>query len=186
MIKRIILLSILLSPVVAWALYKPMRVLSPELNGITCINKEICIEEKEKTNKATSLYNNALSYVNSSVGQIKKNPRVTFCSSELCYQSFGFRAPAKATTVGISGIVISPRGWNMHFMRHEMIHHLQSERLGVVQQYLKPEWFKEGMAYSLSQEPRKLTEPWNTYQIKFESWLANINNKSFWEEAEKL
>ncbi len=176
----------LLSPIAAWALYKPMRVLSPQLNGITCTSNTTCIENKEEIDEAMSLYNEALAFVNSSVGIIKKNPRVTFCSSEQCYNSFGFYAPAKATTVGISGIVISPRGWNKYFMRHEIIHHLQSERLGIIGQYLAPEWFKEGMPYLLSEDPQSLKEPWATYKKEFKEWYHKINKEELWVYAKEL
>ena len=133
MFKKVLLISLTLLPIASWALYKPMRVLSPELNGITCANDYICIENHEKLNEATLLYNNAILFVNTSVGKVKNKPRITFCSSEKCYNSFGFHAPAKATTVGISEIIVSPRGWNDYFLRHEIIHHLQSEKLGVIQ-----------------------------------------------------
>ena len=186
MFKKTLLISLTLLPIASWALYKPMRVLSPELNGITCINDNICIEDSKKINEASLLYKNALLFVNSYVSKIKNNPRITFCSSEKCYNSFGFHAPAKATTVGVSGIVISPRGWNKHFLQHEIIHHLQSEKLGVMKQFLSPEWFKEGMAYSFSKDTRKLKEPWENYKIKFNNWYNEINKDKLWEHAEKL
>ncbi|MFK5914689.1 MAG: hypothetical protein QM484_09950 [Woeseiaceae bacterium] len=186
MYKKALLIIVALSPLASWALYKPMRVLSPELNGITCTKNNICIENTDRLSEATSLYNNALLFVNSSVENIKNKPRITFCSSEKCYNSFGFHAPAKATTVGISGIVVSPRGWNEYFIRHEIIHHLQSEKLGVFNQLLSPIWFKEGMAYSLSEDTQQLLEPWESHKNKFNNWYSNINKDEIWTHAKKL
>lgn len=48
-----------------------------------------------------------------------------------------------------------PRGWEPHFVRHEMIHHLQAERLSTLTLLLKPRWFVEGMACALSDDPRE-------------------------------
>ena len=37
---------------------------------------------------------------------------------------------------------------------------------------LKPVWFREGMAYSLSEDPRRpLTEPVQEYRSRFEDWF---------------
>jgi len=186
MLKRIALIGLLIVPVGAWAFYKPVRVLAPEMNGVSCINDEICVEDIAKFEKASALYKKALIFVNSSVGEIANNPRTVFCSSESCFESFGFHSPAKAKTIGVYGIVVGPHGWNEFFMRHEMIHHLQTERLGVLVQWQSPKWFKEGMAYSLSEEPRKLKEPWASYRVKFENWHRGTEKKSFWDKAKNL
>ena len=72
-------------------------------------------------------------------------------------------------------------------MRYEMIHHLQAERLGVVRQWLLPDWFTEGMAYSLSEDPRPLvSEPRKGYRQKFERWYQSVGKERLWTEASKL
>lgn len=120
------------------------------------------------TRKQLHYYEEAYESVNSSVGIIEKKPRVVFCASQVCFQSFGF-SKAAASTVGTSGIVIDPRGWKNYYIRHEMIHHLQAERLGVLKQWRSPPWFKEGMAYLFSQDPRPdLSEVFKKYRLEFE------------------
>lgn len=49
----------------------------------------------------------------------RKQPRIIFCSTDACFQSFGFKKQAGAT-IGIFGIVISPRAWKPYYVRHEM------------------------------------------------------------------
>jgi len=49
-------------------------------------------------------------------------------------------------TIGTLGIVINSRGWKPFYVRHEMIHHLQNEQLGMLTAWTKPKWFVEGMA----------------------------------------
>ena len=186
MLKRVVLIGLLIAPVGAWAIYKPIRVLVPELNGVSCISDEICLENIEKTREANKLYRNALAFVNTSIGKIANNPRTIFCSSDKCFEAFGFQSPAKAKTIGLFGIVVGPHGWNKFYIRHEMIHHLQSEKLGILAQWQSPKWFKEGMAYSLSEDRRKLSEPWASYRSEFETWYRGIDKELFWSEVKKL
>ena len=68
-----------------------------------------------------------------------------------------------------------------------MIHHVQAERLGIFTQWRSPAWFKEGMAYSLSQDPRShLAKPLQQYRSDFEKWYQSVGKERLWEEAQKL
>ena len=186
MFKRIMLFTILLMPIFVWAAYKPVRVVIPQWNGVSCVSNEICMEFPERAEAAAALYDSALRFVNESVGEVRKKPRITFCSSAECFGAFGFQAPAKAKTVGLSGIVVGPAGWEPHILRHEIIHHLQAERLGVIGQWRSPAWFKEGMAYALSKDTRSLTEPFNGYREKFSQWYRQVGERQLWEAAKRL
>ena len=187
MTKRLLLICLLLSPAAAWALYKPLRVLAPQLfTGVSCVTAVICVDDISRYAEAERLYNDTVQFLASSVAPIEKNPRVVFCSTQACFESFGF-SRAVAATIGVSGIVVSPRGWTPHYLRHEMIHHVQAERLGVLKQWRSPDWFKEGMAYSLSGDPRsELAEPWQRYRREFETWYRTVGKEKLWDEAKKL
>ena len=180
------LIVLLFIPGASWAFYKPVRVLAPELNGVTCVTDAICMEDALRYEAASVLYEEGFAFVNALVGTIEEPPRAIFCSTQGCFESFGFDRAA-AHTVGVSGIVVGPRGWKRHYMRHEMIHHLQAERLGVFAQWRSPEWFKEGMAYAMSQDPRPiLSEPWQEYRSQFEAWLQSVGREGLWTEAARL
>lgn len=89
------------------------------------------------------LYDGALQFVNANVGEVKRPPRVVFCETDSCFSAFGLDKQAAHTTP--FGIIVSPRGWEPHYVRHEMIHHLQIERLGFwklgpVRRWRAPEW----------------------------------------------
>ena len=187
MLKRIFFVALLLSPVATWALYKPMRVLVPQLvSAISCVSSTICLEDTARYEEAKHLYGNALEFVGIAVAPVENPPRVIFCSTENCFQAFGFNK-STARTVGVSGIVISPRGWNKYYLRHELIHHLQAERMGLYRQWRSPDWFKEGMAYSLSQDPRTdLGDPLQLYRSRFEEWYQSTDKKWIWETAKNL
>lgn len=185
-IYRIVLSLMLLLPVAAWALYKPVRILVPELvPGVSCPTENICLDDVSRLSEAESLYFQAIEFVNTSVGKLEEQPHAVFCTTENCFQSFGFKR-SSAGAIGISGIVISPRGWEGYYLRHELIHHLQAERLGLYRYTQTPDWFKEGMAYSLSQHEKELEEPWQGYRQRFEAWYPTIDRSSLWDEARNL
>jgi len=69
-----------------------------------------------------------------------------------------------------------------------MIHHLQKERLRNIKAWLiTPEWFMEGMAYSLSDDPRPTLAPsWQQYRSEFEAWYRQVGKERLWTEASRL
>ena len=167
--------------------FKPIRVVVPEWMGLTCISDRLCIEEPSRQAQASKLYDEALAYVNEQVGKLEERPRVLFCSTPACYRRFSF-TDSKANAVATLGIVIGPQGWQPHFLRHEMIHYLQKERLGNLRGWLlTPEWFMEGMAYEMSGDPRSpLVEPWEGYRQRFRRWYVDIKPEQLWQEAASL
>lgn len=186
MYKRVALVTILFVPVAAWAFVKPARVLVPELVGVTCVNGTVCIDDVARLPKAEKLYGEALRYVDDTVGTSETKPRVIFCSTEACRQSFGLGRRA-GMTIGTAGIVISPHGWQPYYLRHEMIHYLQYEKLGLLRAWREPKWFMEGMAYALSEDPReKLAEPFEQYRSKFDAWYRRVGKERLWAAARKL
>ena len=186
MLKRILFLGLLVAPLAAWAIVKPVRVLAPELAGVTCVEK-VCVDDLSRLPEAQQLTREAVEFVQLNVGQLQEVPRTVFCSSKACSKSFGFSYDG-AYNVATVGLVISYRGWHPYFVRHELIHHLQNERLGSLRAWLlKPNWFKEGMAYSLSQDPRHpLPKTLEGYRTSYEAWAKEVGAARIWAEAEKL
>lgn len=176
MFKRLIFAApLFILPLAAWALVKPVRVVAPRLEGLTC-DEWVCVDDATRRPEATRLYRDALTFVESSVGSLHAVPRAVFCAKPGCSEKFGF-TEALAYDVGTFGIVISHRGWRPYLIRHELIHHLQNE----------PTWFREGMAYSLSQDPRKqLPEPLQGYRSDFEAWFKQVRAARLWAEADHL
>ena len=186
MLKHSLLVALLALPVAAWAFIKPLRVIAPEFAGVTCFEK-VCVDDADHLSEAKALSEEAVLFVQSSVGKLQVVPRMVFCFTKECSRSFGFSSNG-AYNVGTLGLVISHRGWHSYFVRHELIHHLQNERLGSLNVWLlKPDWFKEGMAYSLSEDPRTpLPEPLQSHRARFESWFKLVGAERLWAEAEHL
>ncbi|MEZ5541038.1 MAG: hypothetical protein R3F42_03245 [Pseudomonadota bacterium] len=183
---RLLIVCLLCTPVLAWWLYKPVRILAPGLvPGVTCVDATFCLDDTARLPEAAALYERAADYVSAVAGTIKHRPRAVFCATETCFRAFGFEH-SKARAVGVSGIVISPRGWDRFYLRHELIHHLQAERLGVIAQLRAPAWFTEGMAYALSGTNAELEEPWNSYRAEFDAWYERIGSGALWTAARVL
>ena len=183
--SRAFLLLSLTVPVAACASFKPLRVVAPELMGLVCTEQGVCVDDKNLIPQATALKQDAVAYLEHHVATFVTVPRILYCSSPACAKSYGF-ASQGAYTVGSFGIVVGPRGWQAHFVRHELIHHLQVERWGSLRTWLlKPDWLVEGMAYSLSEDPRRaLPEPLQGWRQRFEEWHATSRG-DLWTEADK-
>jgi hypothetical protein len=187
-IAKLSMLAVLLAaPFATWAFFKPVRVLAPTLAGVHCPSQDVCVDDIARLEEAVALKAEAVPFVEAKLGHIQNVPRVIFCSTSACAKSFGFTSNA-AYNVGIYGLVIAPRGWKPYYLRHELIHHLQNERLGSMHAWLfMPKWFVEGMAYSLSDDPRRpLAEPLEGYRSQFESWLRGVGIEHLWSAAELL
>jgi len=174
-------------PLGIWAFYKPSRILSPErVQSVTCVTPRICLDDPSRYGEALALYADALGEVADAVGAFRRAPRIVFCSSEACFSAFG-SDKASAAALGTFGIVVSPRGWEPHYLRHEMIHFRQAEALGNIAVLFKPEWFVEGMAYALSNDPRRpLAGRFERDRAQFETWYRGVGKTRLWKEAEAL
>jgi hypothetical protein len=184
--KRLLLIAMVgCMSAVTWARIKPAKMLETFI-GVSCVNDEICTDDPSRYLEASKLYDSALQFVASSIGPLEKRPLVVFCASEGCYQSFGFKN-ASAESIGHFCIVVSPRAWKSYYIRHEMIHRLQTQHLGLFTMWREPQWLIEGMAYSLSEDPRQmLAEPFQQYRSQFETWYRWVGKERLWADARKL
>lgn len=184
--KRLYIIFLLILPLTALACYKPIRILMPEFTDIHCLNKTLCIDTLHQAETATHLYNASIDYIESHIDSIQHKPRIIFCSSESCFNQFGFHSPAKGKTFATMGIVIGPEGWKDYIVRHELIHHLQVERMGLYNWLMSPQWFREGMAYAVSDDPRPLSENFITMRNRFKAWKLHQSKDNFWQAARSL
>lgn len=185
-ILRPALLLVVVVPLAAWFLVKPVRVLAPATMGVSCPSGLVCVDDVTQLKIATQLYAEAFSFVSTNLGAMNTSPKVVFCSTEGCASAFGLGARS-AVTLAQFGTVIGPRAWKPFYVRHEMIHYLQGERLGVLKLLLKPSWLVEGMAYALSEDPREpLAEPLETYRREFRKWFQTVDKSSLWDRAAEI
>lgn len=57
----------------------------------------------------------------------------------------------------------------------------------MIKAWREPNWFMEGMAYSLSEDPgQKLSEPFEQYRSQFEDWYRLAGKERLWTEGRNL
>ena len=169
--------------VAAWNLWKPSRSFAPQLLGLHCDTPGMCIDEPSRTNEALVLKRDAITFMRRKLGAFAADPRFIFCSTATCDRAFGFHGN-RAYSFGTVAVVISSHGWQSHFLRHELVHAVQVERIGGFRMlFHSPNWLIEGMAYSMSEDPRRpLIQPWESYRAQYEAWAAN-NAEDLWQRA---
>jgi len=161
-----------------FVIYKPSRILIPEMNGVECVTQAICIDDTARLEEAEALVADAVIDIENTLGPLKNYPKFVLCSTQRCYEKFGFKRAA-AHAIGKSGIVVGPRGWIPHYVKHEIIHHWQAENIGIIEMLFVDEWLIEGMAYALSNDPRQeLAEPWQAHREKFIEWYQSIDRNN--------
>ncbi|WGY70842.1 hypothetical protein KEC55_27905 [Burkholderia cepacia] len=171
-------------PIAAYALVKPLRIVAPALiPGVSCPSADICTDDAAKLGDAQQLYRDGYARAAAAVGPFHEAPRVVFCSTRACADAFGLGARA-ALTLGNFGVAVAPRGWTTYFIAHELIHHRQAEVLGNLAVATKPRWLIEGMAYSLSDDPRHpLAQPFEAWRTRFDTWHAALGGQPLWDAA---
>ena len=163
-----------MSPLAVFAFVKPAKILMPEVAGVECVQSWLCIDDINKIETATALYELGLNDVEAILTPFNKKPKVVFCSTQSCFSKFGFNKEA-ANSIGSLGVVVAPGGWEHHYIKHELIHQWQSEKFGSISVWLAPMWVTEGMAYSLSNDPREiLSEPFQSYRKQYNSTFGHL------------
>ncbi|MDF3835069.1 hypothetical protein P3W85_19200 [Cupriavidus basilensis] len=169
------------------AFVKPLRAAAPQfVPGVHCVDSGICIDDMSRLEQARTLYSAAVDATSRKVGPFHKPPSVVFCATNACREDFGLGNRA-AAAVADWGVAIAPRGWKPYFVVHELIHFRQAEELGNIALLRKPKWLIEGMAYSLSDDPRRpLTQPFEDWRSRFEAWNAARGDAGLWQAADRV
>jgi len=179
----IVLFFLLMIPTGTWAFFKPIRVIAPELNGLTCAGP-VCVEEMSSLSLAQTLHETAMANVAVKLVPLTSPPRTIFCSTQNCYHSFGGKG--RGITVFHLGVVIAPESWNLNIVEHELIHMLQAQELGLWGRERTPMWFKEGMPFFISEPPEfdlpEYAKPW---VAEYEAWEWQVGRENVWREIRK-
>jgi hypothetical protein len=179
------LIAVALVPVATLAIPNPLRALAPGLFGFVCDDR-VCVDDARRLAEALALVGPARADVARKLGAPGALPLALFCSSKACYDTFGERR-STAETFGGKAILIGPRGWSAHFVRHELIHVAQYERLGFMRAWRGPKWIIEGMAYSLSEDPRRpLPGELEAWRAEYEARLGGEGGVALWAKVEAL
>ena len=176
---------VLAAPALAWAAFKPVRILAPELNGVTC-RGSVCVEKASEFARAAQLQRDAVAEVGRKLVALKHAPLTVFCSTRQCYHSFGGGMERGATLFNW-GVILPPESWVPHIVQHEYIHMLQAQQLGLVGRQRTPSWFKEGMPFLVSEPPAyDLPAYARPLAARYQAWEQQVGRKGVWQAAADL
>ena len=169
-------------PAIAWASFKPVRILAPTLNGVTCV-AQVCVEDPSKLALAQALQHNAIAAVGRKLVPLKQAPLTVFCSTRTCYQSFGGGMERGAAILNW-GVILPPESWVAHIVEHEYIHILQAQQLGLLGRERTPLWFKEGMPFLISAPPAyDLPAYARPFVAQYKAWEQKEGRSNVWQSA---
>ena len=172
-------------PAFGWAAFKPVRILAPALNGMTC-RGSVCVELASELARAAQLQRDAVAEVSRKLVALEQPPLTVFCSTRQCYHSFG-GGMERGATVFNRGVILPPESWVPHIVQHEYIHMLQAQQLGLVGRQRTPAWFKEGMPFFVSEPPTyDLPAYARSHVARYQSWEQKIGRKNVWQAAADL
>ncbi len=177
--KLLIILILLLSSLsTGCSIIQGSKLLAPESFNLTPISPTMYVEVgtneiiREQLQVDMKKAENA---IRKAYGDVKSHPLVYACVSEECYESFGGRG-SKAKVYG-NHILLSPRGLNWHFLAHEWSHSEIQTRLTFRAWWNLPQWFNEGVAVVVSEDPGYSENHW---QFLVESNISRPSQKELY------
>jgi len=171
-------------PVAAWAFFKPIRIIAPQFNGVTCVGS-VCVESIATLPIAERLHAEAMTNIAAKLRPLNSPPRAVFCSTRVCYQSFGGGTERGAAIFNL-GVIIPPNSWQIYIVEHELIHMLQAQELGLRGRERTPPWFKEGMPFFVSDPPAfDLPDYAKPLVAEYEAWELRVGRDNVWAEIRK-
>lgn len=167
-------------PAASWKFFKPIRIVAPEFNGVTCTGV-VCVEHAASLPQAQKLHAEAMSNISTKLLSLRSPPRTIFCSTRTCYSSFGGGFERGAAILDL-GVIIPPESWQTYIVEHELIHMLQAQELGLRGRERTPAWFKEGMPFFISAPPAfDLPEYAEPLVAEYRAWEVKVGRKNVWE-----
>lgn len=161
-IKILLILSALLF-ITGCSSFKAAKLLVPTWFGMEKIDARVFVNKEMSSAERAQI----LSLIAESEKQIIKyygkatsRPEYFFCATEECYKSFGFTS-SRAQSFGNYGCLFSPRGATVPIISHEWSHIELYTRINSVWTMLHiPQWFDEGLAVTVSEEPTHSESQW--------------------------
>jgi len=168
---------------------KGVFLLLPDSNGLDEIEKDIYIEKSandEERRKFSEAVRIARSAIEHHYGAVKSRPTVHACISVDCYRHFG--GNTEIAKVYGNYILISPQGFNWHFIAHEWSHAEMLKRLTITAWLNLPQWLDEGVAVTISEAPEHSEAHYSELlslgvRVPTKSEIYACNSLSDWSNA---
>ncbi|MBM0207369.1 hypothetical protein JNW90_33610 [Micromonospora sp. STR1s_5] len=116
-------------------------------------------------------------------GSLDARPRILICATQDCYEWFGGRSRGVAVLDWV--LVLSPRGTDAVIAAHELAHIELHSRVGLLGTLTRavPQWFDEGLAVVVSDDPRYLTSDAREDRCRVEPDGAMPSSRAAWIES---
>ncbi|MBP1181392.1 hypothetical protein [Methylobacterium sp. PvR107] len=124
-------------------------------------------------------------------GDLQSNPRVLLCATEACYRPFG--GGSRGITLLDRALILSPRGTDTVIAAHELAHAELHRRIGLTATLTRsvPQWFDEGLAVVVSDDPRYLApgpdrcraEPGSDLPASRAAWIETAESAGLYARA---
>ena len=168
---------------------KGVFLLLPETNGLVEIEKDVYIDESandENRRKLSEAVIFARDAIEHHYGSVESRPTIHACISVECYRRFG--GNTEIAKVFGNYILLSPQGFNWHFIAHEWSHAEMLKRLTITGWLNLPQWFDEGVAVAISEAPEHSEAHYNELSIlgvkvPTQNEIYACNSLSDWSEA---
>jgi hypothetical protein len=113
--------------------------------------------------------------------EMNAQPRILICQSEACYQAIGGGQSSGMAILDMA-LLLSPRGDNPVIAAHELAHIELHTRLGKMKtmERVIPQWFDEGLAVLISDDPRYLAPQTATNRCLVDSFERLPTDRASW------
>jgi hypothetical protein len=124
-------------------------------------------------------------------GDLQSSPRVLICATEACYRPLG--GGSRGVTLLDRALILSPRGTDTVIAAHELAHAELHRRIGLSATLGNsvPQWFDEGLAVVVSDDPRYLApgpdrcraEPGSELPTSRAAWIETAESAGLYARA---
>lgn len=153
-VVRIIVLTTLLVLAVTRPEAKTAKLLAPTWFGLQQIapglyvDRDMSAAEREKVARITD---QAREQLRKYYGAVASSPRFFFCATEARFHALGGTTQRGLTIANYA--CLFPKGGSTPIVAHEWSHAELFTRLGWLNKHRVPQWFDEGVAVTVSEEP---------------------------------
>lgn len=161
--KRIIALLVIVGAAATAALHFTYPAAAaagcPSCYGFTDLGDGVYVEgdmSPDRRAAAKATIETARARVRGFYGDLRSSPRVLLCATEACYRPLG--GGSRGVTLLDRALILSPRGADTVIAAHELAHAEFHRRIGLRATLARtvPQWFDEGLAVVVSDDPRYL------------------------------
>jgi hypothetical protein len=135
---------------------RAMKLIAPTWFGMESIASRVYVDKAMPAGQRAEilkLVSGAEQQVRRYYGSATAKPKLLFCSREETFQSFGGTKQTGLTVLGYASL-FSPRGLSVPIVAHEWSHVEFYSRVDLRRWLGVPQWFDEGLAVTVSEEPR--------------------------------